>query len=157
AGESDRWYWAAPVLLDKLSAEHRPVVETWLHAPRIRQTQFWTDEAAKDTSKSVHFQRLVRAFDTPHEIGLGPLPDDLFDVLSQMTLGSPSVSVLRSLRSLYGGDVATTCTLAFSAANEFVNLFNKPEAVAAVRLAVVGRAPYWQKVIRYCGDGCLQA
>jgi hypothetical protein len=99
----------------------------------------------------------VGAFDDPNDLGLGPMPDDLFDVLSQMALGSPSVAVLRTIQSLYGGDVAANCTLAFSAANEFVNLFNKPEAVAAVRVAIVGRAPYWQKVVRYCGDGCLQA
>src|SRR5581483_4567224 len=31
-GESDRWYWAAPLLLDRLSADHQPVVQTWLHS-----------------------------------------------------------------------------------------------------------------------------
>lgn len=51
----------------------------------------------------------------------------------------------------------TACVFSLSVANEFVNLFNKPEAIAAVRLAVEGRHPYWQKALRYCRDGCLQA
>ena len=55
---------------------------------------------------------------------------------------------------------------AFDAGDEFINLFNKPESIAAVRLATTpkpGPAPdsvampkgYWHMVVRYCADGCL--
>ncbi|WLD11916.1 helicase C-terminal domain-containing protein [Planctellipticum variicoloris] len=156
-GESDRWYWAAPVLLDKLSSDYGPVAESWLCSDDIHRTSFSTDGNTKDTSKSLHFQRLVRAFDAPHELGLGPLPPDLFEVLAQMALGSPSIVALRSLRSHYGGDDAANCALAFAAASALETMFNKPESIAAIRIAVPERTPYWRKVIRYCGDGCFQA
>ena len=156
-GESDRWYWAAPLLLDKFDSASRPLVDRWLRSDRLRETSFWNDEDAKETGKSVHFQRLVRAFDAPGEIGLGPIPDDLPQVLAEITLGSPAIAALRSFRRLYKADGVTACGFSLSVANEFVNLFNKPEAIAAVRLAVEGRHPYWQKALRYCRDGCLQA
>lgn len=156
-GESDRWYWAAPILLDRLHGEFCPLAGDWLRSDRLRDTNFWNDEEDVGTGKSVHFQRLVRAFDAPKEIGLGPIPDDLPQVLAEIALGSPALATYRSLQRLYKTDRADACVLSLSVANEFVNLFNKPEAIAAVRLAVNGRLPYWQKVLRYCRDGCLQS
>lgn len=156
-GESDRWYWAAPLLLDKLNQEFEPLVGTWLRSGRLQSTSFWNDQDSKDTGKSIHFQRLVRAFDSPSEIGLGPIPSNLSEVLAEIALGSPAVAAYRSFQRLYKSDSVTACVLSLSVANEFVNLFNKPEAIAAVRIAVEGRIPYWHKTLRYCGDGCLQA
>ena len=156
-GNSDRWYWAAPLLLDKLNKEFRPQVASWLRSDSLRETSFWNDEDAKETGKGVHFQRLVRAFDSPTEIGLGPIPDDLPGVLAEIALGSPAVVAFRSFQRLYQSDSQKACVLSLSVANEFINLFNKPEAIAAVRIAVEGREPYWQKTLRYCRDGCLQA
>ena len=52
---------------------------------------------------------------------------------------------------------------AYEIAGEFLNLFNKPESICAVRLARKPVGPtakhdeYWWQVLRYCGDGCLQA
>jgi hypothetical protein len=149
-GEPDRWYWAGPILLDKLS-DHHSVVDDWLHS------DFLTDEDAGDTSKSLHFDRLAQAFDSPHRIGLGPMPDNFSRVMAEMALGSPAVCALRGFRRLYGGKTWANCVSALSVANEFVNLFNKPESVAAVRIAVRERLQYWRKVLRYCRDGCLQA
>jgi hypothetical protein len=156
-GESDRWYWAAPLLLDKLNQEVEPHVGKWLRSDALRQTSFWTDHDSKDTGKSIHFQRLVRAFEAPGEIGLGPMPTNLADVLVDIALGSSAVAAFRSLRRNYRLESAPACILSLSVANEFVNLFNKPEAIAAVRIAVEGRMPYWQKTLRYCREGCLQA
>jgi len=156
-GESDRWYWAAPLLLDRLSAEHSEDVEEWLHSEGIRETSFWRDKSAEVSGKKAHLYHLQRAFRAPWEIGLGPLPGDLFEVLAQLTLGSPAITVFRSLHALYPGQAPDHCLQALSAANEFLNLFNKPEAIAAVRLAVPEEPRYWRKVIRYCAEGCLQA
>ena len=164
-GESDRWYWAAPLLLDKLNQDCESQASTWLRSDRLRNTSFWNDQDSKDTGKSIHFQRLVRAFDSPGEIGLGPMPSNLPEVLAEIALGSPAVAAFRSFRRLYRADRVSACILSLSVANEFVNLFNKPEAIAAVRIAVnervpfatMGRMPYWHKTLRYCGDGCLQS
>lgn len=154
-GESDRWYWAAPLLLDKMNPEFQGSVENWVRSNRIRETRFWKD--TKDTGKTIHFQRLVRAFEAPSEIGLGPIPEDLPDVLADMALGSPAVVAFRSFQRLYKSDNVAACILSLSVADEFVNLFNKPEAIAAVRITVAERIPYWQKTLRYSRDGCLQA
>lgn len=156
-GESDRWYWAAPILLDKLNQDCESLASTWLRSDRLRNTSFWNDQDSKDTGKSIHFQRLVRAFDSPDEIGLGPIPSNLPEVLAEIALGSPAVAAFRSFQRLYKADSVSACILSLSVANEFVNLFNKPEAIAAVRIAVEGRIPYWHKTLRYCGDGCLQS
>ncbi len=156
-GEPDRWYWAGPILLDKLSDHHSSVADEWLHSEEITSTSFSTDEDAGDTSKGQHFDRLVEAFDSPRQIGLGPMPGDFPKVMAELALGSPAINALRSFRRLYGGKTWAKCVSALSVANEFVNLFNKPESVAAVRIAVRERLPYWRKVLRYCRDGCLQA
>jgi hypothetical protein len=156
-GESDRWYWAAPLLFDKLNHGSQPLLATWLRSDRLRKMIFWNDQDSKDTGKSIHFQRLVRAFEEPGEIGLGPIPKDLPDVLADMALGSPAIAAYRSFQRLYESDSESACVLSLSVANEFVNLFNKPEAIAAIRVAVEGRIPYWHKTLRYCRDGCLQA
>jgi hypothetical protein len=85
------------------------------------------------------------------------MPGNIPEVLAEMALGSPAIAAARSFCRLYKADSSAACILALSVANEFVNLFNKPEAVAAVRMAVEGRLPYWHKSLRYCRDGCLQA
>ena len=151
-GEPDRWYWAGPVLLDKLSAHHS-VADDWLHS------DFSTDEDGGDTSKGQHLDRLVQAFDSPRRIGLGPMPGDFARVMAEMALGSPAIIAFRSFGRIYEEEAWTNCVSAMSVANEFVNLFNKPESVAAVRIAVRERErlQYWRKVLRYCRDGCLQA
>ena len=46
---------------------------------------------------------------------------------------------------------------ALDVADEFVNLFNKPESIAAVRLGTTSKSFYWQMVAKYCASGCLQA
>ena len=90
-------------------------------------------------------------------MGLGPIPDDLADVLTDLALGSPAVLTLRSLRRLFLDQPdAKAMVGAFDVADEFVNLFNKPESIAAVRLGTA-RKSYWQMVARYCAEGCLQA
>ena len=156
-GEPDRWYWAGPVLLDKLSDDHSSIAGKWLHSDDVGRTSFSTDEDAGDTSKGQHFEQLVQAFDSPRRIGLGPMPGDFPRVMAEMALGSPAITALRSFRRLYRGKASAKCVSALSVANEFVNLFNKPESVAAVRIAVRDRVQYWRKVLRYCRDGCLEA
>lgn len=157
AGEPDRWYWAGPILLDKLSDHYSSVADEWLHSEEIDSTSFSTDEDAGDTSKGQHFDRLVEAFESPRSIGLGPMPGDFPRIMAEMALGSPAINALRSFTRLYGGKTWANCVSALSVANEFVNLFNKPESIAAVRIAVPERLQYWRKVLRYCRDGCLQA
>jgi hypothetical protein len=96
---------------------------------------------------------------TPDEIVLGQMPDDLPDVLADMALGSPAITVLRTLQRLFpasnGKLTKHHVRGGFEIAGEFLNLFNKPESICAVRLTC-DPADYWRQVLRYCADGCLQ-
>ena len=165
-GASERWYWAAPVLLDALDGERRSTVEGWLPGRAARPGA--TGEASDGSAFADHVRLLARALDDPGGLTLGPVPDDLFAVLGRAAVGGPAVCLLRTFRRFYpgGGDGeavaedAARCDAAFSAADGLLTVFNKPEAVAAVRLTVRESGPdeaYWRKVLRYCVDGCLQA
>jgi len=159
-GDSDRWYWAAPLLLDKSSKDWHAILEEWFGngpgEPWGRPTYFRA-VSENSSAKEQHFEHLRECFEEPATIGLGPLPTNLAEVLADLALGSPAISTLRSLRRMFPQQSdAKAMVGAFDVADEFVNLFNKPESIAAVRLGT-SRNNYWQMVARYCADGCLQA
>jgi len=114
--------------------------------------------AIEDASaKEQHFAHVRNCYEEPETAGLGPLPKDLAEVLADLALGSPAVLTLRSLRRVFREQSdSVSMVRAFDAADEFVNLFNKPESISAVRLGTAGRS-YWQMVARYCANGCLQS
>lgn len=160
-GDSERWYWAAPLLLDKSKECWHATLNEWFFGngngePWGRKTYF-RGASENSSAKELHFLHLRDCFEKPGATGLGPLPANLAEVLADLALGSPAILTLRSLRQLFPqqGD-AKSMVGAFDAADEFVNLFNKPESIAAVRLGTA-RRNYWQMVVRYCADGCLQA
>jgi hypothetical protein len=159
-GESDRWYWAAPLLLDHVTAGHRKAALNWFGTPRTWGAS--TDDGAGETeeqsgAKQEHFEYLRECFSDPDLIGLGHPPEDLAKVLADLALGSPAVIALRGLRRQFpADDDALQMDRAFSIADQFATLFNKPESIAAVRLSE-GHSWYWQMVADYCASGCLQA
>lgn len=160
-GDGDRWYWAAPLLLDRSKKRWRATLEEWFgrgdgNEPWGRKTYF--RGASENASlKESHFAHLRECFDEPKSIGLGPLPRDLAKVLADLAIGSPAVLTLRSLRRMFPQqDDPKAMVGAFDVADEFTNLFNKPESIAAIRLGTARRS-YWQMAARYCADGCLQA
>jgi hypothetical protein len=156
-GESDRWYWAAPLLLDRSTPSHHTNVEGWLEAKSLRaKSNFFNDEKRGGSSKSKHFDEFARCFSDPSASGLGPLPKDLAQVLADMAIASPAVTTLRSASAQFSTDFNRRALFAFDLANEFLSLFNKPESIAAVRLST-DPAPYWRRVLRYCTAGCLQS
>src|SRR5262249_11399739 len=115
-GGPDRGDWAGPVLLDKPRDHPSSIADQWLDSGEIGSTSFSTDEDAGDTSKGQHFDRLVEAFDTPRQIGLGPMPGNFPRVMAEMALGSPAVSALRSFSRLYSGKTWAKCVSALSIA-----------------------------------------
>jgi hypothetical protein len=160
-GDSDRWYWAAPLLLDRSKQRLHVALDEWFlgseeHDPWGRKTYF-RGASENASAKELHFEHLRECYENPSATGLGPLPGDLAEVLSDLALGSPAVLTLRSLRRLFPEQRDSQAMVgAFDAADEFINLFNKPESIAAVRLGT-GRQSYWQMVAKYCASGCLQA
>jgi hypothetical protein len=161
-GDSERWYWAAPLLLDREQNQYASTLHDWFNGngnkrePWGRDT-FFRGASENASAKEGHFAHLRQTFDDPLSAGLGPPPDDLADVLADLALGSPSVLTLRTLRRMFADqDDAKSMVGAFDVADEFVNLFNKPESIAATRLSVP-HDRYWRMVANYCASGCLQA
>jgi len=161
-GDSERWYWAAPLLLDRSGKRLEPTLKEWFwegqpqHDPWGRKT-FFRGAAENASAKEKHFEHLKQCWSDPDSAGLGTVPEDLAEVLADLALGSPAVLTLRSLRRMFPDQHVSDCLVgAFDAADEFTNLFNKPESIAAVRLGVP-RKSYWRMVANYCASGCLQA
>lgn len=149
----DRWYWAAPLLLDR----GRPGVEAALSAWNI------ASERRNDTGKGLARARelaLQMLRGVPDE-PLRRRPDDLVDVITEMALAAPATVAARSLRRDGLGDVARWQAAA-AVGEGFRTLFNRPTARGIVERRYGSwdgpdRVPYWRAVLRYGLDGCLQA
>ena len=159
-GESIRWYWAAPLLLDAFREDARAVLEEWIYLKNLPGDSNIDPEAMEDTteeksSEDDHFQALYEAFYEPETIGLGKMPDDLEDVLVDMVLGSPAVSAFRALKEYFSApdDIIKGATII---SKGFVTLFNKPESIATVRL-FSDYTRYWRQVLNYGISGNIQA
>jgi hypothetical protein len=156
-GNADqRWYWAALALLDQrhsagqFAAWVRDQEEGWL------STQAGDDGDAADGFRK-HLEHFIEAIEG--KLILGRKPDNLLDVLADLSLASPAICALRALRRV-APDMADTHPSMLSAASRVGNglraLFNQPEATALLR-ADDERIPYWQRVLAYGIDGNLQA
>ena len=160
-GSPERWYWAAPLLLDHLDRNFNTVIKHWLNDDGFQEDSlFQQSQDGEQSGKRRHFAAFREAFMNPAKIVLGRMPEDLPDVLADMALGSPAITTLRTLLRLFPSDNGKLTKRhlrgAFEIAGEFLNLFNKPESICAVRLTCPP-ADYWRQVLRYCADGCLQA
>jgi hypothetical protein len=158
---SERWYWAAPILLDHADTALRPKLSHWLKNEDFQtKSTFFDPKDGEQRGKKTHFLSLLNAFESPKELRLGPMPTDLPEVLADMAIGSPAIVALRTLSRLFPDSRRTISYKqwrgAFEIAGAFLNLFNKPESICTVRLATAP-ADYWRQVLRYGADGCLQA
>src|SRR5262249_53457581 len=145
----ERWYWAAPFLLDL--QEDPDATYAWLSRPNLAGAWTGEDDQGEDFRRHVdHVRWLSRE-------GLGRPPDDLVRVLAQLAVAGPGVSALRALSRVVGGLEALTDQDVRDAAARiawgFRSLFNLPEVVALVRK----QKAYWKAVLDYCFAGCLQA
>jgi hypothetical protein len=169
--EDERWYWAAPILLDL--HRHPESTREWFDqanlaskwqgdphsgtelAPAAGET---TNEEDRDDNWSAHVEiaRVVAA----GELALRRKPADLTEVLALLAVGSPAVAALRAICRVTGGLQAARHLKVRNAAGQvaesFRSLFNQPELTEAIRRAS-GEEPYWRRVVQYCVNGCLQA
>jgi len=130
AGRADeRWYWAAPALLD---AENYRAVPAWLTS--------WGSggESGDEPGSSFrdHVSLLGSVSRDPDSLGLGRPPDDLARVLARLALASPAVCALRSLRRLAPSlewDAQPLLSAAATVGSGFRTLFNVPESIAILR------------------------
>ena len=156
-----RWYWAAPLLLDQ--RHHLPTIDALLPpdgGPR------WDDDQPSHGLR-IHMDEARAMVDHGPE-ALGRTPDDLVEVLAELAVGGPAQCALRTISSVVGLSIVHEYTLANAAyiAEAFRSFFNAPEVTALV----VGARPdepdtgegeaagrYWRDVVRHSIDGNLQA
>ena len=153
------WYWAAALLLDRESSEHHDTVQHWAadNSDVWDRDTFFESRGDNHSAKEEHAEEFVRCFHDPNSIEFGPIPENLAEVLAELALGSPAILTFRSLRQLFPQeDRAALMVHAFKVADQFCELFNKPESIAAIRLSAQ-QEWYWRMVANYSAAGCLQS
>jgi len=160
SGPADlRWYWAAPLLLD--SAGHPESVS---HLLNPAGNDAWNDGDTESEGLRGHIEE-ARALVEAGADALGRPPDDLVDVITEMSLGGPAVCALRALAAVTREPTDDTAVLAAAAtvAEGFRSFFNAPETTAVVlgndhsRSDDDGAAGYWREVLRHNISGNFQA
>ena len=144
ADEDKRWEWAGPILLD-------PGLCDFL--------QEWRDDEELPRPNPEHFGDYVNELVAIDPSSLGRRPEGLVDLLTDMTLGSPSVLAARSL-GMSKLKTNTRRRLAIKIAESFWRLFNRPAVIAMLTRLDAGPhadKTYWRIVLRYCQQGNLQA
>ena len=147
----ERWYWFAPLLLDRdrFGAEW----ETWFGGSG--NSPPWL-EGADAFAVLNHLRQELQA----ERISLGRMPDDLLDTLAALAIAGPGVCALRSLRRTFAkaASLASSSAAAAKIANSFQTYFNTHDSAVLIRaVAKETGADYWRQVLEYCGEGCLQA
>lgn len=149
ARADERWYWAAPILLDS----HNGLLD-WCKSDSGWRSA--TPDHESGTRFKDHIDLLVSMAEG--SIPLGPQPDDLVDVLCDLALAGPGVCALRALRRIGAGLDPSDPNLLYAAAriaSGFRSLFNMPETIAMLRGS--GEDTYWRLTLQYGIDGNLQS
>jgi len=159
----ERWYWAAPLFLD--SRYYLPLIDKWLKTGDYRQHlasgEIKSDNEI-DSAMNEHIERLHEYL--AGQLKLGRVPDDLLDVLADITLASPAVSSLRALIRVLNvspdedSEIHALLNAAAKIAGGYRTLFNLPETMSLIRsLYRHSELHYWRSVLYYCVQGNLQA
>jgi hypothetical protein len=157
--EDERWYWAAPLLLDL--AHSRASTLEWWGDPELaaRWSSGGEDPAEASSSRFADHVELAREVLAGHVV-LGRRPTDLAEVVTRLALAAPGTGCLRAFGRVCGGEMSLERPeirhTAASAAWSFRTLFNQPEVTTLVR-SIEDRPPYWRGVLEYCLNGNLQA
>jgi hypothetical protein len=148
----ERWYWAAPLLLDSQPPHSDPTSFRGLDLEEADANRFADHLAEADD--------VIQA--SRDGASLGRPPEDLIDVLADTALGGPGVCAYRALRGI--APQASEDAIVRAAARVgwgARSLFNTDEVSRMIRglpgRSGVGKVPYWRKVLAYAVDGCLAA
>lgn len=160
AAIDQRWYWAAPLLLDQ--QQHPFVIDLLLSN---QAAEIWEGRAAGDGLRR-HIAEAAALVDAGAE-ALGTPPTDLAAVLAEVAVAAPTVCALRALASVTGLPLNNEVVIRNAAriGASFRAFFNAPEVTGIVARGssedperdddTTGR--YWRDVVRHCLDGNLQA
>ena len=147
----ERWYWFAPLLLDRdhFGAE-------WAQ---------WFGDSGKLPSWLEGADALA-VLDRMNEelqaeqLSLGRMPGDLLGTIAALAIAGPGVCALRSIRGTFANaaSLALISAAAGKIANSFQTNFNTHDSAVLIRAVAADKdADYWRQVLWYCGEGCIQA
>ncbi|MFW7414107.1 helicase-related protein [Demequina sp. SO4-18] len=153
-----RWYWVVAAMLDR-------DVESLSVRELSRQVKSRAIDEGEGTSRlKEHLDLLsrldsVRTSEDLAALGLGAVPSDLADVLTDVAIAGLGVVGLRALSRVAGGANALADAAVRGGAIEIAlglrSMFNKPEIIALLR-SHDGEA-YWRSVLHHGIDGGVQA
>lgn len=155
--EDQRWYWAAPALLD---GKRFPDIKNWL----LDDKKGWFSIAKEGSGERgeglrEHLELFRQTMDHAIDSPLGRPPADLLQVLSLMAVAAPGVCALRALRrqspSLNLDSSELLCG-AVRISEGFRTLFNLPESIALLR-GDGQEGSYWRLSLCHCLEGNIQS
>jgi hypothetical protein len=165
SGDSDwqKWYWLAPLLLDRVSDESENI-HNWF-SKGVPKSELAIDsdnyevDHEEDSGRGKHFSHAKNSFESKSLIDAGKLNEEqltkICEHLAFLTIGSPAICFLRS--QLRQKELTLEALDAsFNVASAFLTMFNKPESIAIVRLHTKDN-DHWQRVLQYSIDGNIQA
>ncbi|MYH43433.1 MAG: hypothetical protein F4017_05045 [Acidimicrobiaceae bacterium] len=167
-----RWYWAAPLLLDE---ERWPAAAEFLLDPgnawyfqggeRDDEDDRSASDDRGDEGLHAHLDE-ARAMVAAGAQALGRPPADLAEALTDLAVGGPAQCALRMICSVARLDPSDDYALLNAAwlSGAFRHYFNAPEVTAVVEAGDAGGSKedegssrYWLDVVRHCVNGNLQA
>lgn len=155
--EDQRWYWAAPALLD---GNRFPNVTNWL----VDETNGWRTisiegHAERGDRFAEHLELFAKAMNKDFEPPLGRPPANLVKIISKVAVAAPGVCALRALRRQAPSlewDTEALLHGAASISEGFRTLFNLPTSIALLR-GDQADTPYWQLALQHCFEGNIQS
>ena len=162
-GDWQKWYWLAPLLLDKSSSDSELFHKWFLKGIPSSELSIDTESSNIDkdenSGKGRHFIYASETFLSSSEINAGYLNDKNLDAvcnhLAELVIGSPSVCFLRSIIRICELSIEHL-DASFNVSSAFLSMFNKPESIAVIRLTTPDN-DYWQRTLRYSIDGNIQS
>jgi hypothetical protein len=152
SGRDDlRWYWALPRIIDRSNDN---AYKCW----RGDKPYLLEDDSKPESG--ILEEYINKLFDTSLE-DLGKPPDDLWEMIAKIALGSPATVILRALLSIYKNSeqyvLEELLTSSSRIAMAFRTMVNQPEAVTILRSDLDNEESYWRNVIDYCVNGNFQS
>jgi hypothetical protein len=160
------WYWAAPILLDRIHApeslaaffgrRHDQVAHAWAPDGDEKQSASRRDEMSGLLQHVAEARKVAEGW-----LPVGRMPEDLEATLALLGVAGPGNVALRALargRS-FPADLGNlsirdgACRIAWG----FRSLFGVPEVSSMVRGTRGSERIYWRRILAYCLEGNLQA
>lgn len=156
--QDKRWYYVAPLLLDRAG-----YVTTWLNDEEDYAS--FDDEQGKNKRQKgflTHLRALKELYcetNCGKVCNLGRKPEDLLNVLTDMAIASPAITINRTYRSYCKRGNTFDSYLPSQIAKIFINRMNTAESTAAIELACGKKSDdaHWQNLLTYCKHGNIQS